>query len=269
MRFVNKGAMNPETLKFIAYLSCLLGMFVIESLWPKRKWTTPRGKRVLFHVGLSVFNAIILSLLAFAPLAAIKNTVGSQGWGMTYLLGLKGLPEILISFVVLDMFDYWWHRFNHKVRFLWRFHKVHHVDTHVDVTTAIRFHPGELLISSLIVKVLWLLVWGPSLWAFAIFEIGLTFEAMFHHSNIDFSDRIEVPLRKVFVTPRFHAAHHTVSRRTGDANYSAIFLFWDKPFGTYREPDAKEMETLGLPLGRDSYLSVVATLMGPFINDYK
>jgi sterol desaturase/sphingolipid hydroxylase (fatty acid hydroxylase superfamily) len=183
------------------------------------------------------------------------------------MLGLRGWPEFIVGLIILDMLDYWWHRFNHRVPFLWRFHKVHHVDTHVDVTTSLRFHPGELLISGG-VKAVWILALGPSILAFSIFESAVSLASQFHHSNIDFSDRVENPLRKCFVTPRYHASHHTVCRRTGDANFSTIFIFWDKLFKTYREPDYEEMKTLGLERGREDYLSFATTLKGPFSTKY-
>ena len=171
--------------------------------------------------------------------------------------------RIIASVIVLDLFDYVWHRLNHRVGTLWRFHKVHHVDTHVDVTTALRFHPGELFISAF-AKALWIVIWGPSLWGFAAFEISISLAAQFHHSNIDFPRPVERVLRLFIVTPRFHTSHHTVARRTGDANFATIFILWDRIFGTYREPDDREMQTLGLPEGRDDYLSFQAWLTQPF-----
>ena len=182
-------------------------------------------------------------------------------------LGIDGYQEMIASVVILDMFDCFWHRFNHRIPFLWRFHKVHHVDTHVDVTTSLRFHPGELMISA-IIKSIWILILGPSLLAFAIFESAISLTAQFHHTNIDFPDSVETPLRKIFVTPRYHTSHHTVCRRTGNENFGTILIFWDKLFATYRQPDYEEMKTLGLKNGRDSYLSFAATLKGPFTSLY-
>ena len=182
-------------------------------------------------------------------------------------LGIEGYPEVIASIVILDMFDYWWHRFNHRVPLLWRFHKVHHVDTHVDVTTSLRFHPGELMISAFL-KALWILMLGPSILAFAMFESATTLAAQFHHTNIDFPDSVETPLRKIIVTPRYHASHHTVTPRTGNENFATILIFWDKLFGTYRIPDYEEMKTLGLKIGRDTYLSFTTTLKAPFTSLY-
>jgi len=133
----------------------------------------------------------------------------------------------------------------------------------VDVTTALRFHPGELFIS-FFVKLLWIAAWGPTLVGFAAFEIAVSLASQFHHSNIDLPERWERFLRLFIVTPRFHTSHHTVSRRTGDANFATIFIVWDRLFGTYREPDEIEMQELGLAEGRDDYLSFTTWLTEPF-----
>ena len=259
---------SPTILNTAVFICGLTFMFSAETFRPKRPWETPRPKRFLFHASLALINAACVALLTSSPALLFANWVRAKGFGAAPAIGLAGPAEWLASFIVLDMFDYWWHRFNHTIPFLWRFHKVHHVDTHVDATTSIRFHPGELIISSLIVKPAWIFLWGPSALGLLFFEMGLTLSAQFHHSNIDFPDRIESAVRKMIVTPRFHASHHTVSKRTREANFSAVFIFWDKIFGTYREVDAEEMKTLGLPKGRNTYLSLKMALIGPFTNNY-
>ena len=258
---------SPAGFKLVMFLAGLGIMLRVESILPVRSWQVARRKRLLFHFALSAFNSIVLRLTVFAPLMLWRGVVNSEGLGLCPMLGLKGPWEMAVSLVVLDMFDYWWHRWNHRVRLLWRFHKVHHVDTHVDVTTSLRFHPGELLISSG-VKAVWILLVGPSIWTFAVFEASVTLASQFHHTNTDFGNRTEAAIRSVIVTPRYHAAHHTVKRRTGDNNFATILIFWDKIFGTYRRPDYAEMKNLGLPRGRESYLSFASTLKGPFTSEY-
>ena len=259
--------MDIWSIRLIAFGLGLGLMLGIESLFSARKWTDRRGQRLLFHAGLMAFNTIVLRYPVIMPLMMLAASVEGNRWGISGAFDLSTSADIAITFVLFDMLDYWWHRFNHRVRFLWRFHKVHHVDTHCDVSTSLRFHPGELLFASLF-KASWLLVWGPSVLAFVVFESGVTLAAQFHHANIDFPDRIENLIRTVFVTPRYHTAHHTVSRRTGDANFATIFIFWDKIFGSYRRPDYQEMERLGLPKGGEAYLSIVETMRAPFTSEY-
>jgi sterol desaturase/sphingolipid hydroxylase (fatty acid hydroxylase superfamily) len=255
---------DPGTLRLAAFLGVLGVMLVCESLWPKRRWETPRAKRVGVHLSISLFNTLLTRVLVVAPLLAWLHFVTDKGWGLAHLIGLQGTAEIVATFVVFDALDYWWHRFNHQWSFLWRFHRAHHMDTHVDVTTALRFHTGELILSGL-AKAIWIFLWGPTLIGFIIFEAGITAFAQFHHANIDFPDRIQRALRELIMTPRVHTSHHTVTIRTRDANYATIFAVWDKIFGSFREPDFKEMRLLGLEEGRKNYLSIMDFLKTPFV----
>lgn len=115
-------------------------------------------------------------------------------------------------------------------------------------------------------KAIWILILGPSLAGFMIFEAGITAYSQFHHSNIDFPDKWEKRLRWLHMTPRLHASHHTVSSRTRSANYSTVFLAWDRIFGTLKEPDFGEMKLLGLAEGRKTDLSPLAFMKAPFVS---
>jgi sterol desaturase/sphingolipid hydroxylase (fatty acid hydroxylase superfamily) len=254
-----------EVAKLPIFVAGFAVFFVIETLAAERPWQAPRGQRLRAHALMALFNQVVLKLVLLAPFLVWSEYVFQQGWGLAPMLGYSGLGGIVATVIVLDMFDYWWHRFNHRFGLLWRFHKVHHADTHVDVTTALRFHPGELFISYF-VKLGWILIWGPSLVGFALFEVAVSLASQFHHSNIDLPERWERFLRLFLVTPRFHTSHHTVSRRTGDANFATIFIVWDRLFGTYREPDFAEMEELGLAEGREDYLSFMSWLAEPFVD---
>lgn len=255
-------------MRAIIFIIILILMGLIEGAWKARPWHDSRSKRWVFHFSLSVFNTLFTRLLVVGPLYLWLNFVLEKQWGLAQVLGLNGPLEIVLTIIVLDFFDYWWHLWNHSVPFLWRFHKAHHSDTHVDVTTALRFHPGELILSCLM-KSIWILVWGPSVMGFILFEACITAYAQFHHSNIDFSDRWESLLRWVHMTPRLHASHHTVTTRTRNANYSTIFLLWDRLFGTFQEVDRQELKKLGLPEGRDHDLDFILFMKMPFKGLFK
>ena len=257
-----------DTGKLIVFIGGLLLFLGLESLLPKRAWHGQRGHRLVFHVGVAALNTVTVRVLIFVPLLLWLVFVEEQGWGLSRWLGLHGWPEILLSVIVLDLFDYFWHRANHRVTWLWRFHKAHHADTAMDTSTALRFHPGELLLSAF-AKGIWVLIWGPSAIAWFVFEGLISLCAQFHHCNIDFPDAVERQLSKVLVTPRYHAAHHAVDRHFGDANFSTIFSFWDKLLGTYAAPRESGLTTLaasqlGLPEGRDLAFSAQAWLLEPF-----
>lgn len=254
--------LNTFRLILFALVLALMGTF--ETVWAARVWKTARWRRWVFHGALTVFNTVLTRLLALGPILVWLEYVRNQGWGLSHKFGITGIVEVITTFILFDLFDYWWHRWNHTVPFLWRFHKPHHIDTQVDVTTSLRFHPGELFLSYGM-KAIWILIWGPSLVGFMIFESGITAYSQFHHSNMDLPDTWEKRLRWIHMTPRLHASHHTVSLRTRSANYSTVFLIWDRIFRTLREPDPVEMKELGLLEGRKTYLAPGAFLKAPFV----
>ncbi|HIG59252.1 MAG TPA: sterol desaturase family protein [Gammaproteobacteria bacterium] len=259
-----------DTGKLVAFLGGLLLMLVIETFLPGRSRPPGRLQRLIFHGGIALANTIFIRFFVYVPLLLWFVLVEQQGWGLSRWLGLTGYTELLVSLLVLDLFDYFWHRVNHRVRILWRFHKAHHTDTSMDVTTSLRFHPGELVISTLI-KALWIVIWGPSVIAWFVFESLISFSSQFHHSNIDFPDRIDKYLSMVVVTPRYHASHHAVDRAFGDANFCTILSLWDRWFGSYNCParggaTTSQEGSLGLPEVRQEAFSVKAWLSEP-VND--
>lgn len=260
--------LNLDTGKLIVFLGGFALFLFIETLLPARPWRGSRWRRLGFHGGVAALNTVIIRVVAYVPFLLWLVHVEEEGWGLSRWLGLVGWTEIIVSIIVLDFFDYVWHRANHRVRFLWRFHKAHHADPEMDLSTALRFHPGELLISAA-VKGLWIVVWGPMVVAWFLFEALVSLCAQFHHSNIDFPDRLERWLSKLIVTPRFHAAHHAVDQRWGNANFSTIFSVWDFLFRTYARPadggaTTRGENALGLPEHRELAFSPTAWLSEPF-----
>ncbi|MGE0373593.1 MAG: sterol desaturase family protein [Gammaproteobacteria bacterium] len=257
-----------DTGKLYVFLGGLALFALAEQLFPARPWRRARRRRWLFHAGVAALNTVIVRHLVFVPFLLWLVYTEEEGWGITRWLGIVGWTEIVLSIVVLDLFDYFWHRANHRLRPLWRMHKAHHADPEMDVTTALRFHPGELVYSG-IVKAVWVLVWGPTMVAWFLFEALISLCAQFHHSNIDFPEPVERVLAWFIVTPRYHAAHHAVDRHYGDANFATILSLWDRLFGTYAAPaahgaTARGEDALGLPEDRALAFSWQAWLDEPF-----
>ena len=251
--------------RLVVFVFGLSFWFLMERSFSARRATTPLARRIMLHVTVSILNTTMMRLLVYVPMLAWIVYVEQMGWGISRWLGLHGWPEFVISIVVLDAFDYFWHRANHRIRFLWRFHKAHHSDNDMDVFTALRFHPGELLISSLI-KAFWIVIWGPSAIAWFLFEALVSLCAQMHHSNVDLPNKIEQRIASIVVTPRFHASHHLVDRTYGDRNFSTIFSFWDPLFGSRAPKLSKgDLQTmaLGLPEGREQVLSPLQLLLEP------
>ncbi len=259
---------NLDTGKLYIFIAGFFIFFVLETFLSRRNLQRPRLQRLAFHIGVAAFNSVTIRVLTYVPFLLWAVLVDEQGWGISRMLGLYGWTEIIVSVIVLDLFDYFWHRANHRVNFLWRFHKAHHSDTEMDVTTSLRFHPGELAISA-VVKATWILAWGPTVVAWFVFEILVSLCAQFHHSNIDFPDSVEKPLAHIIVTPRYHLVHHFVNQKYGNANFSTIFSIWDKLFGTYTKPPLalelkRDNHSIGLVEGRDLAFKPLAVLGEPF-----
>lgn len=244
-----------EYVRLSLLVTMLCSMSVVETIFAKRTWITLRFKRIAFHSAISLVNTGLIRLLVMTPFLILLDYSNQHQLGLRHYLSLDGALEVACTVIVFDMFNYGWHRMNHEIPFFWHFHRYHHMDIEMDSTTALRFSPVELCLSYA-VKAVWVIVWGPSVVAFVIFETLITMYSLFHHSNIDLGDKWERIVRKVHMTPRLHAAHHTLTRRTRDANYSTIFLIWDRVFGTLKDASAQELKELGTSEARNGHLSV-------------
>jgi sterol desaturase/sphingolipid hydroxylase (fatty acid hydroxylase superfamily) len=187
---------------------------------------------------------------------------------------LNELPfwlEGIIAFMLLDYTNYWWHILNHKIPILWRFHFVHHTDIDLDITTAIRFHAGEM-VGSVFYRGLAVLVTGASPMMVLIYEICFEAGTQFHHSNWRLPFGFEKFINTFIVTPRMHGIHHSIIRKETDSNYSVIFSFWDHLHRTINlNVPQKELIT-GIPVyGDPKELTIAYLLKLPFtkLRDWK
>jgi sterol desaturase/sphingolipid hydroxylase (fatty acid hydroxylase superfamily) len=229
-----------------AFLGIFFGLLIVERLAPYAPSDQRKSFRVLFHLGISIANSVILYLVMTWPTVIAILYTQRHGVGVARLLGLGGWTEIVATIVLLDIWDYWMHRAFHKVPFMWRFHRAHHGDMELDVTTAARFHIGELILSGCS-KCLMILVWGPSLWGLVIFDILLNAASLFHHSNVNIPMALQDKIERLIVTPRMHRCHHALHRDCFNTNFATILSLWDRLFGSYRWSTVKsELELIGL-----------------------
>ena len=247
------------TLKLSFFILGFIIFLILETIYPNRIWTTKRYKRITFHTVFAIFNTILMRIPMLFILMPVLLIVTENQGGAFY--DLRILNFILI-FLVLDIALYWWHRFNHTNQFLWRFHFVHHVDTHMDVSTSLRFHIGELFLSTLYKAVI-IYLFSINLSEFLFYELLLVLSIQFHHSNMKLADRTESILSKVIVTPKYHTNHHTVARRSREANYASIFTIWDKVFLTHKNATDGERLEMGLE-NREMELKFLSNLQYPF-----
>jgi sterol desaturase/sphingolipid hydroxylase (fatty acid hydroxylase superfamily) len=197
-------------------------------------WRVRHGMRNLLF---GVLNAAFTGLLFAALWWTTAQWAQSHGFGLLNWLAPPAWARLIIVFLLFDVWMYAWHRLNHRVLFLWRFHRVHHSDPNMDVTTANRFHLGEIVVSSILrVPVIALL--GLQLWELALYELAMFTVVQLHHANIAFPDWIDRLLRVVIVTPFMHKVHHSRWQPETDSNYSSLFSFWDRVFCSFRmRPD--------------------------------
>ncbi len=215
---------------FVILLFILMGLQIIR---PRRLPEPGSWYRQVNNILLLVINIIVVRLIVPLALFDVAVYVAENDIGLLNILKLPLLINVILSLIIFDLLIYVQHVISHKVKFLWRIHRVHHIDREVDVTTGIRFHPFEIVLS-IFYKMLAVVLIGPAAFAIILYEILLNVVALFTHSNILLNPKLDIILRLVFVTPDMHRIHHSVLRDETDSNYGNIFSIWDKLFKTYR-----------------------------------
>jgi sterol desaturase/sphingolipid hydroxylase (fatty acid hydroxylase superfamily) len=248
----------------------LLAAFVVvlgwlEAVRPVRRRTQARSRRWPTNAAVLV-TAGAMMRAAQIPLAlAVAAGVTTAEWGLIGWLGIPGLAAGVLGFVLLDYTTYVWHRLNHRVAFLWRFHRVHHTDLDLDVTTAFRFHFGELALS-VAVRAAQVAVIGAAPAVVLTYEIVMNAATAFHHSNTRLPLGYERAINLVFVTPRMHGIHHSIIERETNANWSVIFVWWDRFHRTLRLDVPQNAITIGLPAFRaPEELTFRKLMLMPFV----
>jgi sterol desaturase/sphingolipid hydroxylase (fatty acid hydroxylase superfamily) len=211
----------------------LILLMSLESWLPAALDRHHRLRHAARNLALGLLNATLVALLATPFLAQIAFWAEENRVGFLRLLNLSPVIGGALAILLFDAWMYLWHRANHQLGFLWRFHRVHHSDPELDATTAVRFHTGEILISSgLRLAVIPLL--GITIYQLLVYEMLLLPVILFHHSNVRFPEKLDHWLRPIIVTPAIHRVHHSRLRMETDSNYSSIFSFWDRMARTFR-----------------------------------
>lgn len=233
-------------------LFVLLAVFLLvsaaEFLRPRRALLNTRLQRWITHALFFLTNAATGRLLAFVvavPFAAQWSE--AQGFGLLRILSLPGWAELLIAFILLDFAVWLQHLAMHKIPLLWRMHKVHHVDRDLDVTTALRFHPFELVVSTLY-KSVWVAILGVPVAVALAFEAWLNANALFNHGNLRLPPQLDRTMRFFLVTPDMHLVHHSIRPDEQHRNYGFALTLWDRLFGCYLSAsvDGREGQKIGL-----------------------
>ena len=264
--------MDP-TVEIVLRLSCTALVFAALAAWellaPRRALSIGRLARWPGNIGVLLVDAALVRLLI--PTAAVGAALyaAGQGIGLFNWLQLRLSVGAVLGFLALDFVIWAQHWAFHRVPWLWRLHRMHHADLDIDVTTGVRFHPIEILIS-MAIKIAVVVALGiPPVGVF-VFEVMLNATSMFNHSNAHMPNWLDRVLRLIVVTPDMHRVHHSVLRAETDSNFGFNLPWWDWLFGTYRrEPQAGHQGmTIGIPQFRDSKeLRLDRMLTQPFRDD--
>ena len=192
-----------------------------------------RLRHAATNIGIGVLNGLAIRFGFLALWAATMRWTAEQGVGLLNWLPIAPSVRWLPALLLLDAWTYAWHRLNHTVPFFWRFHRLHHSDRAMDVTTANRFHFGEITLSSLF-RVPVLAIIGCRLEELALYELLLFAVVQFHHANVGLPEWLDRALRLVIVTPHLHKVHHSVVVVEQNANFSSLFSWWDRVARTFR-----------------------------------
>ena len=256
-------------------LGFFFGVLAAVALWeharPKRRLHIKRGIRWFSNLSLVGISSITIRLILPFTAAGVALYAEQHGIGLLHLLSIPFAVAVILSVLLLDLLIYAQHVTFHHVSLLWRLHKVHHIDQDIDVTTGVRFHPVEILLSTLI-KCAAVMLLGMPLIAVVIFEILLNASSMFNHGNISLSEKPDRWLRLIVVTPDMHRVHHSIIKEENNSNFGFNLPVWDRIFGTYQAQPEKghiQME-IGLKEYRDvSRTGLMELLLIPFRNKVK
>jgi sterol desaturase/sphingolipid hydroxylase (fatty acid hydroxylase superfamily) len=227
------------------------GVLVVMALWeaiaPRRSRTVSKTMRWFSNLGIAALNTIIWR--AVLPWTAVGSAIiaTEHHWGLFNNIALPHWQFVVLSIIALDLIVYLQHVMFHALPTLWRLHKVHHADLDFDVTTGLRFHPIEILLS-MGIKIVTVMLLGAPVLAVSIFEVLLNATAMFNHGNVVLPAQIDRPLRWLVVTPDMHRIHHSVIPQETNSNFGFNLPWWDYIFGTYcdRPQDGHQDMSIGL-----------------------
>jgi sterol desaturase/sphingolipid hydroxylase (fatty acid hydroxylase superfamily) len=232
-------------------------IFTAIALWelasPRRRLTVSKLGRWTNNLGIILLDTVLVRLLFSVAAMGVAAAASKGNWGLLNYLRLSPAPAIFLGVLALDLVIYLQHLMFHAVPVLWRLHMVHHADLDIDVSTGLRFHPIEIIMS-MGIKMAAVAALGPPVAAVLIFEVLLNGTAMFNHGNIRMPVNIDRLLRLLVVTPDMHRVHHSVTIRETNSNFGFNFPWWDRLLGTYRPQPASGHK--GMVIGLSQFRKV-------------
>jgi sterol desaturase/sphingolipid hydroxylase (fatty acid hydroxylase superfamily) len=255
-------AVSEPVLRTGIFLGIFLLLALLETWLPRRDRRLTRLRRWPGNIGIAVLNQMLARVLIPATAVTLAVDNADKGMGILNRIVLPGWLEFALALLLLDLVIYTQHVVFHKVPWLWRIHRMHHADTDFDTSTALRFHPVEILLSAFI-KLWAVTLIGASASAVLVFEVLLNAAALFNHSNLAIPSGLDRLLRYLIVTPDMHRVHHSIIRTETDRNFGFNFPWWDRLFGTYQaQPQAPHATmTLGLEEFREAREAILERML--------
>ena len=257
---------NADIIRPLVFFSLLIILACGEFLYPLAKRKSTRLSQWFINLSIILIDSISLTLIMPILAVGVASYASYNGIGFFNIIDLPSFVTILLSLLLLDLLIYTQHFFMHKIPLFWSVHRMHHTEIALDVSSAVRFHPIEIIFSMLI-KMLFVLILGVPVVAVIIFEILLNALALFNHSNLKLPKTIELLLRKCIVTPEVHWIHHSEFMKETNSNYGFNLIFWDKLFSTYIDKpmlDHAQMRQGLTEFGLEKSLTLYQLLMIPF-----
>ncbi|NML07388.1 sterol desaturase family protein [Sphingomonas sp. G-3-2-10] len=244
----------------LVFLISFAVLAVAELIWRARA-TDDSGQRLATNFLLGAVNIAIAAALPVSVLATAVFA-GSQRIGLMNQVAFPAVAALLVTLLARTLTGYWVHRMVHARALLWRFHRVHHADREVDLSTALRNHPGELILMITALGGVALVLGAPP-WAVAAIETAIATANLWSHANLRLTPALERILGRVLVTPGLHLVHHSASRAECDSNYGELLTLWDRLFGTFRE--LQPVARIGLGSASDAHADhLLRQLRSPF-----
>jgi len=259
--------LSEPVMRTTIFAVILLFLAGLETLLPRRRCREIRSKRWLTNFSLIAIDTIAVRVALPLLTITAADQAAAYGWGGLNQINWPVWLEIIVAIILLDLVVYAQHAASHKIPFLWAFHKVHHADRDMDVTTGFRFHPVEILLSA-VFKAVCIFIIGPAAFAVFLFEILLSSSAMFNHANLRLPLQVDAYLRRIIVTPDMHRVHHSAVSSETNSNYGFFLSIWDYLFSTYipQPREGHENMTVGLHSYQNSHPSQLWwCLLVPFL----
>ncbi|WP_417598681.1 sterol desaturase family protein [Oceanospirillum sp.] len=257
--------MEESTIRFTVFLSLIFILGVAQKLFPRRKLSQSQPKRWLTNFSLVILDSLIVRLtLGLLLPVIVANWAQEQNIGLFNIANMPYALAAVISVFCLDALIYWQHRIFHRIPILWRLHRVHHYDADYDLSTALRFHPIEIILSVMVKNTAIILLGAPAA-AVILFEIILNGMALFNHANLALPEKADRILRRFVVTPDMHRVHHSVYSDEMHSNFGFNLSIWDRLFSSYvpQPKDGHKKMRIGQPDAGKLPTNSLVWLLGP------